>query len=414
MKILHVVPWYEPAWATGGTASATSMLCRELTSQGTDVTVYTTNDAGEGKYLDCLLDTEINQGGVKTYYFPCGLTKHFKWKAAAFSKVLSKKLIKNIEKFDLVHIGATRHWHGVTVKRLCKKFNIPYIITPHASLTEWGIKNIGNLFLKKIYTYLVDSKVIKRSAAIHYLCEEERRLSSKYDYASSSFIIPNGIQIDDYKKNITLRNELRKINHIAQDDFVLSSLGRIHPIKNIHIVIESFRELAKEHKNIYYFIIGPVADEKYYGYLKKIIKNYNLDNVVRFIPPVDQSEVIKWYSFSDLLAMPSVIEGISMTLIEALSCSLPVMVSSNVANFRELENDDAGIIVEQNSDSITKNLSLLLSSPDRLKQIADNALHSARTRYNIKNVASLMMQAYDNILTGKKTKEASHHKSGIL
>lgn len=405
MKILHVVPWYEPAWATGGTAAATSMLCRELASQGIDVTVYTTNDAGEGNYLDCPFDTEINQGGVKTYYFPGGLKKGLKWKAAAFSKQLSQKLSCTIKNFDLVHIGATRHWHGVTTMKMCNRFNIPYIITPHASLTEWGIKKIGGRLLKKLYMYLVDSRVIKKCTAIHYLCEEERRLSTAYDYARPSFIIPNGIDINQYKRDQTFRNKLRKIHGITGNDFIVSSVGRIHPVKNIHLMIESIKDLSKKFNHLYYFIIGPISDEKYYHSLKKLTIDYDIDHFVRFVPPVHQSDIVAWYSFSDLLAMPSTIEGISMTLIEALSCSLPVMISGNVANFKEIENDDAGIVVGLNSPSITKALSGLLSSPGSIKHLEKNALNSAHTRYDIKNVASLMINAYDNILTGKRDKQ---------
>ena len=51
MKILHVTPWYEPAWSTGGTAISASNICRAQANLGHEVTVFTTTEAGNEKVL---------------------------------------------------------------------------------------------------------------------------------------------------------------------------------------------------------------------------------------------------------------------------------------------------------------------------------------------------------------------------
>jgi len=400
MKVLHVVPWYEPAWSSGGTAIATSSLCRELVNKGIDVTVYATNDKGEGKYLDIPLNTMVNMGGVKVSYFSCGFCG--KWKAAMYSRGMSLKLHNTLPSFDLVHIGGTRHWHGLTTYKLCKKYNKPYIITPHASLMEWWIKKIGNQTLKLAYMYLIDRYVLKNSTAIHYLCEGERLLSRKYDFNSPSFIVPNGISVEDYKRDLWMRRTMRDKYGISDDMILMLHLGRIHPQKNIHLIIDALHKLSSKTNILKYFVVGPISDHKYYQMLHRRVKKYMLGNTIKFLPPVDKAEVQSWYSMSDIMVLPSKVEGISMALIEALSCSLPVLVSKNVANYREIEEDSAGIIVEPNVQSIKSALHSITERPENLGALSQNALRSARTRHSISNVANLMIKAYQNIQSGDR------------
>ena len=102
MKVLQVVPSYEPAWAFGGTVTATSNLCRALAKKGIDVTVYTTNADGKGGYLDVPLNESVDLSGVKVWYFHCDLFP----KKAFYSRGLVKKLDETIENFDLVDMSA--------------------------------------------------------------------------------------------------------------------------------------------------------------------------------------------------------------------------------------------------------------------------------------------------------------------
>ena len=121
MKILHVIPSYEPAWAFGGTVTATSELCRMLVRKGVDVTVYTTDADGRGGRLDVPLNTPVYLAGVKVWY----LRGDFGKKKVFYSKGISNKLKKTINDFDLVHVAAVwQHIHQ-PVYNVCKNENIP-------------------------------------------------------------------------------------------------------------------------------------------------------------------------------------------------------------------------------------------------------------------------------------------------
>jgi glycosyltransferase involved in cell wall biosynthesis len=405
MKVLHIVPWYEPAFATGGTASAVSTLCRALVKKGVEVIVYTTDDDGKGGYLNVPLNQEVNLGGVKVYYFRCDFW--WKKKRSFNSKGLIQKLKETQDKYDLIHISSSRVWFEKDAYMLSKKRNIPYIITPHASIMNFWVKEIGNPFLKYFYLKLIQEKVIKGAKAIHFLCEGERNSSLKYLLNKESFIIPNGINIDDYKKPFDKKTDIRNNLNIPFDALLLLYTGRIHPQKNLDLLILSLSEIKKIgiKKEFYFLIIGSVSDKNYYESLIKMIKNTEMDSKIKIFPPMNREDLKEFYWASDIMILPSKVEGISMSIIEALASSLPVLVSNRVANYKEIEQDKAGIVIEPTKEKITEALINIFKNPDILKQLSQNARKSAEKRYDINKVADLMIKAYEDVLTGRRSPE---------
>lgn len=391
MKLLVIVPWYEPAWGAGGTATAVSSLNRELIKLGINITVLTTDDAGGGKFLDIEINKEYNCGGVKVYYYPCNF--FIKTKKAFYSSGLVKKIKIEVPKHDLIHIHGTRHAFSFITAYYAKKYSKKFIVTPHASLMQWWMDEIGNVFLKKLYMKYIESYTISNASAIHFLTSEEKFQSRRYIYGAKSFIVSNGIELNDYKINFEIRNQLRK-KYNVNDKNVLLFLGRIHPQKNLHLIIESMKKLKKT----VFFIVGPIGDRNYYNLLLNLIKKNSLNDKVFFIPPVSKKEVKFWYWFADFFVSPSVVEGVSMSIIESLASSLPVIVSKNVANYRELLNDSSGIIVKTNTNSISKELIKIEEGYTSKSLLSKNALLSAKKRYNIEAVAKEILANYYNII----------------
>ena len=64
---------------------------------------------------------------------------------------VAKKICKEVPKHDLIHIHGTRHAFSFITAYYAKMYNKKYIITPHASLMQWWMDEIGNPFIKKFY-----------------------------------------------------------------------------------------------------------------------------------------------------------------------------------------------------------------------------------------------------------------------
>ncbi len=400
MKILHIIPSYEPAWNFGGTVTATSNLCRTLVRKGVDVTVYTTNADGTKKGLDIPVNEQINLGGVKVWYFPCD----FFTKKAFYSKELIRKLESTIKEFDLIHLSVIWQWIGFKAYEICKKSKIPYILTPHSSLMKFAFYSVGNKFVKRGYWNLFAKKIMKNANAIHFLCEGEREESREFCDNSESFIVPNGIKIGKFNKDFQKRGYIRAKLGIPSGSLIFLFLGRIHPKKRIELVLKSMPAILKKRRNVYFVIVGPVEEKNYSKKLKDLANSMNISKNLRWIGPVENRNVLSFYSAADVMVLPSVIEGVSMAVTEAMAMSLPVVISNRVANYKEVELDDAGVIVEPVLSSVRKALlDLCVHNRELFKEKAINARKSVEKRYDMDKVAGLMIKVYEDVLTNKRT-----------
>ena len=394
MKILHVIPSYEPAWAFGGTVTATSQLCRALARHGIDVTVYTTDADGKGGHLDVPIEKPVNLGGVNVWYFHCD----FGVKKAFYSRGLGNKLSESVRDFDLVHVSAIWQWIQVDVYKACKFFNKPYIVSSHGSFSPWPWNR--NLTMKRIYWFLFGKKTIKNAKAIHFTAEEERLKSFStvlFLTEIHSFIAPNGIDINKIKNS----KDIRKSIDISEKKFVLLFVGRVHRKKGIDFVMEALKRLNNE--NFVILIVGNKEDVVYANKLVKI--SNNIKNNVIWHKQVKEEEVWDFYISSNLFILPSYDENFGMVVVEAMACGLPVLISKNVGIWREIKSDGAGFVVNQDVDEIAGVLKKISKDKKLLDQMSRSAKKSAEKRFAIDKVASLMVKAYEDVLTGRRSPE---------
>lgn len=399
VKVLYVTPLYEAAWAFGGGAiKAVGQLCRGLAKKGVDITVYTTDADGKGGYFDVPLQTALNVGGVKVCYFHCS----FGAKDAFYSRSLAEHLDKTVKNFALVHVSAFWQFIQVSVSRACKKFNIPYVVSTHGCLMDWGL---GRKRWKRFpYWYLFTRPTLLRANAIHYVSNGERVKSQKrFKNSIQSYIVPNCLNLEDYvlqtDKIADFRNSLR----IPRDAFIVSFLSLIRPRKGLELLIKAFSHLGAE--NVFLLIGGAVESRKYLKSLKTIIQNYNLNSKVMWLGLIKPQELSSFYGASNLFVLPSFEEAFGMVVVEAMACGVPVLVSREVPIWQEIVQDQAGLTVNFSPEDIANNISKLVSNPHLLQSFSKNAGESVKNRYDIEKVASLMKKSYEDVTGGHRSPE---------
>src|SRR3989338_6792390 len=153
MKILCVTPSYWPAFRFGGIIFFSHWLNREFTKRGIDITVYTTN-AGLGNTVP--VNKEINFEGIKLTYF--SFTSIFEFLGGTgwqFSLPMTRKLRSEVMNFDIVYIFGVWNYPISAASHYCRKYSIPYIISPQGALYPY---TIGKKIWKKWPYYLVLTK----------------------------------------------------------------------------------------------------------------------------------------------------------------------------------------------------------------------------------------------------------------
>ena len=163
--------------------------------------------------------------------------------------------------------------------------------------------------------------------------------------------IPLGL---DLNKNLTTPRNLNKWRTsmgFSQNDFVIGIIGRLVPIKNHELIIESMNQLCKTNPFIHLAIVG---DGELTNKLRLKVKELNLENNIHFCGINKNVEEI--YSDLDLLVLCSKNEGTPVVIIEALASGCPV-ASTKVGGVEEvLDFGRLGRLLSLEPDSFTQEL----------------------------------------------------------
>ncbi len=438
MKILCVTPSYWPAFQFGGPIIAVHNLNKALVKKGVDITVYTTNVGLQDKIKiqDSRCNTynsqKVDMDGVKVNYF--GYTKFFEFLGPTgwqFSLPMAKALNGNVKKFDIVYIVSTWNFPVAIASYFCRKYRKPYIISPRGHLYNYVLQK---KFWKKLpYYHLVLKRDLQNASAIHYATKDEAQCHKALGLKNRYFVIPHGIDLTafsnlGFKQTKPMQEKelmdgdsiTQLLNNLITKRFIFF-LGRIHWIKGLDILIQVYARLFKEYDDLHLLIAG--NDES--GYIKKVqswLKEYNIPyldltnpvNVynescimhktsrVIFTGMLTGIAKLKALSAADIFVLPSYSENFGMSVIEAMACGTPVIISNKVGIYREVEKNKAGIIVETNPESLYDGIKFLLEASDLRKEIAMNGRKLVERYYDIDRIAERMMEVYENLIYSQR------------
>ena len=96
----------------------------------------------------------------------------------------------------------------------------------------------------------------------------------------------------------------------------------------------------------------------------------------------------------DLYALPSHSENFGITIIEALSLKVPVMISKKVNIFREIKKNNCGIIVETNPSSISKGINKLIFNSSEIKKMQNNSIKLIKSKYCWSRITPKFIEMY--------------------
>ena len=395
LKILFVTPHYEPAWHLGGIVRSVSQLCRGLVSSGYDITVFTT-DSGRDRRIKVPVNQLVALGGVKVYYFKTDLYLKY-----AYSQALKTACWKETKNFDLVHLNSFWCYPGIPAGNAARQHNVPYIMSPHGTLDPYSLKQ--KWLKKKLYLNLFERRNLKSAAAIHYTAELERDRSHTYNRLKNpSFIVPNPASVNE-AANLPSKEKARDYFSLPQDAQVISFVGRLHKIKALDILIQSIKKLSLLLKNNCYILIaGP--DDGDEARLSDIVIKNRLNNKVKFLGFVDAKKRGFVLKASDLFWLASYEENFGYSAVEAMAAGVPVILSEYVGIYREVLQDDAGIIVSHDLEDIVKKVVELIKNKERKMKMSENAKKAVQ-RYEQSHVVSLMLKALQDVLTGQRSPE---------
>src|SRR5271157_930154 len=247
--------------------------------------------------------------------------------------------------------------------------------------------NIKQFYLQNVLYYVSTNlikKVILLCDCIQALNEGiKEELIEDFDYPEQRIaLISNGVEIDDYKGiyNSSLMN--------------LGYVGRLEKIKNIMSMIYAFSKVEKifpEYKLLLYGE-GPERTK-----IEAYIRKFDLHKKIELHG--FENDRKKIYSSFNIFILPSISEGISNSLLEAIAVGMPI-IASNIKGNKLLINDGVeGVLFNPNEvDELKDKIIYLIENPSFREKIRINAKSKVENEFDIKITARKLLQFMNSIL----------------
>jgi glycosyltransferase involved in cell wall biosynthesis len=385
MKVLHIAASLDPE--RGGPTKVVTELTCALKKKGVDVSIFApTNNIKS-------MRTEI-LNGITVKIFPTDLlSKVWPFHSPLFTAAIKKA----IADFDLIHIHEIWHHPEYICHKYAKQFKKPYLITVHGVLDSFCLNYKAGK--KKIYSALIQKKILREAAALHAVAEEEVKYIAEYVDNKNIFYVPNGLNVTDFE-NLPDKSELGNLYSQLKNKKVILFLGRIHPKKGLDILARAFSKVIQKRDDVCLLIVGP-DNENHQRQIIKILDSENVLDKVVFTGTLSGAEKLAAFSGADIFVLPSRSEGFSMSVLEAMSCGLPVVITKE-CHFPEVEKIHAGRIIDGNVDKLSDVLIELLDNPELCRRMGKAGRQLIKDKYTWDKVADNMIGHYEEILRNYK------------
>lgn len=358
MKILHVIP---QVWIGNGAAKVLLDLVTCQAKEYLDVSVITLYDMSPS------LEDEIKNAGCKfkSLHGNC------------YNPLLVFKLMKEIIKFDLIHVHLFPSLYWIAIAKLFVSSNIKFIYTEHSARNNRQKVPFLKYFERFIYCQY--DKIIAVSNAVKLSLIKQGIPRDKIE------VVYNGVIVSDeeLKKSID-----REDIDIPNNAFLITQVSRFYPQKDQSTLI---RALSLLPNNCYVVFIGdgPLLHKNV-----ELAKKLFVYKRIRFLGT--RRDVIPIMKASDVIVLSTHYEGFCISLLEALIVGKPV-VASNVEGVDEaLEN--AGILCEpMNERDFSSAIFKLMNNNDYYDLISKRC-HDRGKCFTAKSMSTSNMDIYNNLI----------------
>ena len=388
--MLHVSPYFAPAFVYGGPPRSILGLCGSLARLGITVDVVTTTANGGAPALPAATDTPVSMDGVAVRYFPWSEPRWL-WHARGLRAWLARQL----HCYDLIHLHGLWHLPGWHAARLARRVHVPYVVSPRGMLEREALAIRRGR--KAVALATVERENLTRAAFLHATSVRERDTLDAQAFGPHVVLATNGVDVAEVSSPDPAPT-LRAWN--LTDRPYLLFLGRVHPIKRLDLLAAAAGKLI--HRQVRVVIAGP--DE---GDQRRAIEPLFRDAGVEVVwtGPVAGRVKADLLAGARALVMCSDSESFGLAAAEALAAGTPVVATRTTA-WEQIETAGAGRWVDHNPDAIAAALDAMLADPAAAHAMGQRGRLLAARMFTWSATARVIADAYLAVVVRRPAMQA--------
>lgn len=374
IKVLHIIPALE---VIGGAEKLATEICINLDKKKFTTSIVTFYSTNNNTFIE-----KLKKNNIKIISLD---------KKIGFDLSIIFKLYKVFKEYkpDIIntHLDILPY---VILPAILRKIKVK-VHTVHSIAS----KEISSKFRKKIVGFAYKHlKYIPIGICDHV----KKSIQEEYNLKSYQVqCIYNGVDTDKFICNK---------EYIFDKKAVFINVGRMSKAKNQILLIEAFKLVSEQNKNIRLHIIG---DGELRKTIEKKIKELDLENIV--ILKGIRNNIAKELNNASVFVLSSDYEGLPLSVLEAMSSGLPI-ISTNAGGVIDIvENNVNGIIVEKRDKQKLANAMIKISKDkNKMEEMGRNSYLLSK-KYTLRQMVKKYEDLYIDLLKKRKDKDERKRKN---
>lgn len=209
--------------------------------------------------------------------------------------------------------------------------------------------------------------------------------------------ISNGVELKNKSISKQTIQDLKSELGINSEDKVVLTTNRMEPIKGMSYFVKAIPKLLSENEDLFICLIGDGSEE---GNLKKWLADQKIDfRKVKFLGRKTNEEVRELLELADIYVQPSLMEGTSIAIMEAMACGKPVIACDIGGNPDILNHMENGLlIVPKDSEAIIQAVNYLIENPDVAIKMGGHGMEKVEKELSWSTLVEQVEIVYDKAI----------------
>jgi glycosyltransferase involved in cell wall biosynthesis len=392
LRVLHVTPYYEDAWAYGGIPRVASSLARGLALRGHAVTVATT-DARDATSRVAGPRARTS-AGVEVRVFP-NLSNAAAYHLQFFTpRGLGPWLVAHAREFDVAHLHACHNLPGALAGRRLGRAGVPYVLSPHGTAPRLERRRLA----KWVFDTTLGRRLLPDAARVLAVTEAERRQLEGLGVAPARIrVIPNPVDVSEFADAPVPGGFRRRVGLEAPGKLVLF-LGKLTPRKRVDVLVEAFATLGRPDAAL--VIAG--NDLGAGRSARRLVRRRGLESRTVFTGLLSGADRLAALADADVVVYPSRDEIFGLVPLEALLAGTPVIVADDSGCGEVIAGTGGGRVLPQGDPrALAEALGAMLDEPGRWRHAAAAAQARVRARFAGDLVCVEVERLYEEVVHGR-------------